>query len=67
MAAHGLNYHVHALGTDFEGHIDEVLGAVKEIQQQLHLAGAPKVEMHLSMSSRSDRPVKSIDEREKAV
>ena len=40
------------------------MAAVREIQQQLHAQGAPKVELHLHLSSRSDRPVKSIDERE---
>lgn len=64
LSRNHLHHRVHAMGTDFEGHIDQVLKVVKEMQQAVHASGVPKVEMHLVMSSRSDHPVKSIDDRQ---
>jgi len=75
-----LKVDVHALGTNvgtlynigfknpnkfLEGPMDAVLVAVKHVRQRCHDLGAPKVDMHVNISSR--REPCSLEERKQKV
>ncbi|GAB6042786.1 MTH1187 family thiamine-binding protein [Endothiovibrio diazotrophicus] len=55
LAERGLTFTLHATGTDIEGEWDEVMDAVKAAHQKIHDLGAPRIQTHLSLSTRTDR------------
>lgn len=61
LAKRGLEYDVHAMGTDIEGELTTVLGAVAEIAKQLHQSGVTRLETTLELETRTDK-ARSLDD-----
>jgi uncharacterized protein (TIGR00106 family) len=51
----GLNYHLHAYGTNIEGEWDEVMAAVKTCHETVHAMGAPRISTTIKLGTRTDR------------
>ena len=51
----GLEYHMHAYGTNIEGDWDEVLAAVRRCHEVVHQMGAPRISSTLRLGTRVDR------------
>jgi uncharacterized protein (TIGR00106 family) len=54
----GLHAQTHAMGTDVEGDLDEVLRAVQAVHEQLHADGAVRIETTLRIETRRDKEPK---------
>ena len=61
LAKRGLEYDVHAMGTDIEGELTTVLGAVAEIAKKLHGCGITRLETTLELETRTDKE-RSLDD-----
>ena len=65
----GLNYQMHAYGTNIEGEWDEVFAAVKRCHDVVHEMGAPRVSSSLRVGTRTDRDqsmedkIRSVEEK----
>ncbi len=57
----GLNYTLHAYGTNVEGEWDEVFAAVKKCHKVIHKMGAPRISSTLRVGTRTDREQKMSD------
>jgi len=55
LAAAGLDYTLHAYGTNIEGEWDAVFGAVKKCHETVHALGAPRITTTLKVGTRTDR------------
>ncbi|MCT8469986.1 MTH1187 family thiamine-binding protein [Chromohalobacter canadensis] len=55
IEASGLEYRMHAYGTNIEGPWDEVMAVVKACHQRVHEMGAPRITTTLKMGTRTDR------------
>ncbi|MCI0511414.1 uncharacterized protein (TIGR00106 family) [Chromohalobacter marismortui] len=53
--AAGLEYRMHAYGTNIEGPWDDVMAVVKACHQRVHEMGAPRITTTLKMGTRIDR------------
>jgi uncharacterized protein (TIGR00106 family) len=51
----GLNYKMHAYGTNVEGEWDEVFAIVKVCHQAVHEMGAPRISTSMRIGTRTDR------------
>lgn len=51
----GLKVSLHAYGTNIEGEYDAVFAALKEIHEQLHAAGVPRISTTIRLGSRTDK------------
>ena len=65
----GLNYKMHAYGTNVEGDWDKVFAAVKECHETIHKKGAPRISTTIRVGTRTDRnqtmddKIKSVEEK----
>ena len=65
----GLNYKMHAYGTNVEGDWDKVFAAVKECHETIHKKGAPRISTTIRVGTRNDRnqtmddKIKSVEEK----
>ena len=57
----GLNFKMHAYGTNIEGEWDEVFAVVKKCHQVVHEMGAPRISSSLRIGTRVDRLQKMED------
>ena len=55
LATTGLNFVLHANGTNIEGEWDEVLGAIKACHERLHAMGVPRIHTSINLGTRTDR------------
>ena len=62
----GLRTLTHALGTNVEGPLDRVLGAIGECHRQLHAAGLARLVSNITIATRTDR-TQTIEEKIAAV
>ena len=62
----GLNYKMHAYGTNVEGEWDEVFAIVKKCHQAVHDMGAPRISTSIRIGTRTDR-VQTMDDKIKSV
>ena len=62
----GLNYNMHAYGTNIEGEWDGVFAAVKRCHEVVHQMGAPRISTSIKVGTRIDRE-QTIDEKIKSV
>lgn len=62
----GLNYRMHAYGTNVEGEWDEVFAIVKKCHQAVHDMGAPRISTSIRIGTRTDR-VQTMDDKIKSV
>ncbi len=53
--ASGLNFSMHAYGTNMEGSWDDVMAAVKSCHQTLHDEGVPRMTTTMKLGTRVDR------------
>ena len=66
----GLNYQLHAYGTNIEGEWDEVFAAIKLCHERVHQMGAPRITTSIKVGTRTDREqsmkqkIASVTERE---
>lgn len=51
----GLNYQLHAYGTNVEGDWDSVMAAVKKCHEVIHEMGAPRIHATMRLGTRTDR------------
>ena len=51
----GLEYQLHAYGTNIEGDWDDVFGAIKLCHQRVHAMGAPRITTSIKVGTRTDR------------
>ena len=51
----GLNYKMHAYGTNVEGDWDQVFAAVKQCHEKVHEMGAPRINTSMRTGTRVDR------------
>ncbi|WP_280563395.1 MTH1187 family thiamine-binding protein [Chromohalobacter sp. 48-RD10] len=55
LEASGLEYRMHAYGTNIEGPWDDVMAVVKACHQRVHEMGAPRITTTLKVGTRTDR------------
>lgn len=51
----GLEYQMHAYGTNIQGDWDEVMAAVKRCHEVVHEMGAPRITSSMRLGTRTDR------------
>ncbi|GAA0587173.1 MTH1187 family thiamine-binding protein [Halomonas salifodinae] len=66
IQASGLNYRMHAYGTNIEGPWDEVMAVVKRCHEVVHEMGAPRITSTLRVGTRIDR-AQSMDDKVASV
>lgn len=64
IEASGLDYRMHAYGTNIEGPWDEVMAVVKRCHETVHEMGAPRITSTLKMGTRTDREQRMDDKVE---
>ncbi len=52
----GLEFELHAYGTNIEGEWDDVMAAVKQCHQTLHQQGVPRIHTTMKLGTRTDKP-----------
>lgn len=62
----GLDYSLHAYGTNIEGEWDAVFAAVKACHETVHALGAPRITTTLKVGTRIDRD-QSMDDKIESV
>ena len=62
----GLNYKMHAYGTNVEGEWDNVFAIVKKCHQAVHDMGAPRISTSIRIGTRTDRE-QTMDDKIKSV
>lgn len=55
IEAAGLEYSMHAYGTNIEGGWDEVMAVIKRCHEVVHEMGAPRITTTLKLGTRIDR------------
>ena len=55
LQKHGLDTHIHALGTNIEGEWKDVALALEECHQHLHSIGVERIFSSLKVTSRTDK------------
>lgn len=61
LAQSGLNYELHANGTNVEGDWDAVLGVIRQCHESLHQMGAPRLYTVIKLGTRTDKPQRMAD------
>lgn len=61
IEASGLEYRLHAYGTNIEGPWDEVMAVVKRCHERVHEMGAPRITSTLKLGTRTDREQRMDD------
>ncbi len=62
----GLNYKMHAYGTNVEGEWDKVFAVLKKCHETVHEMGAPRISTSMRIGTRTDRE-QSMDDKIKSV
>jgi uncharacterized protein (TIGR00106 family) len=57
----GLNYELHANGTNVEGEWDTVFAAIKRCHESIHEMGAPRISTQIKVGTRTDHPQTMAD------
>jgi uncharacterized protein (TIGR00106 family) len=60
----GLDFTLHAYGTNIEGEWDAVFAAVKKCHETVHALGAPRISTTLKVGTRTDRDQSMADKIE---
>jgi len=61
LGASGLNYQMHANGTNLEGEWDAVMAAIRTCHERLHALGVPRIHTDVKLGTRSDREQRMAD------
>jgi len=62
----GLDYRLHAYGTNIEGRFDEVFAAIKACHEKIHAEGAPRISTTIKLGTRIDRG-QTLDDKVNSV
>jgi uncharacterized protein (TIGR00106 family) len=62
----GLNYTLHANGTNIEGEWDAVFGAIKRCHEAVHGMGAPRIFSTVKCGTRTDK-AQAMDDKIRSV
>ncbi len=62
----GLNYTLHANGTNIEGEWDAVFGAIKKCHEAVHAMGAPRIFSTVKCGTRTDK-AQAMDDKIRSV
>ncbi|CAB4378916.1 YkoF-like protein [Rhizophagus irregularis] len=57
----GLNFNLHANGTNLEGNYDQVMCAVRKCIDKMHEMGAPRCDTNIRLNTRTDKSVTMQD------
>ena len=66
LAASGLNFRMHAYGTNVEGEWEAVMGAIRSCHERVHEMGAPRISTSIRLGTRTDRD-QSMDDKLRSV
>ncbi len=61
IAQSGLNYEVHANGTNIEGQWEDVFTAIRRCHETLHSMGVPRIHTEIRLGTRTDREQNMAD------
>lgn len=56
IAASGLEVELHAMGTNVEGDLGEILEIVRRLHETLHAEGVPRISTAIKLGTRTDKP-----------
>ena len=60
----GLQFVMHAYGTNIEGEYDAVFAAIRRCHERVHAMGAPRITTTVKLGSRTDREQSMVDKIE---
>ncbi|WP_295393137.1 MTH1187 family thiamine-binding protein [uncultured Thiodictyon sp.] len=60
-ATTGINYEMHANGTNLEGEWEAVMDAIKRCHDTLHGMGVPRLSTNVTLGTRTDRPQRMVE------
>ena len=66
LAESGLDYQMHAYGTNVEGEWERVLDVIRICHERVHAMGAPRVGTSLRLGTRNDRE-QTMDDKLRSV
>lgn len=66
LDAAGLQYHLHAYGTNVEGEWEDVFGAIKRCHEVVHGMGAPRISTTIKLGTRTDK-AQTMSDKVKSV
>lgn len=55
LEANGLDYKLHAFGTNIEGEWDTVMSAIKQCHEKVHAMGVPSIFTTMKIGTRTDK------------
>ncbi len=64
--AAGLEFHLHAYGTNIEGEWDAVFDVIKKCHEKIHAMGAPRITTTIKAGTRIDKD-QTMNEKVKSV
>ena len=62
----GLEFRLHAFGTNLQGELDTILAAVKRCHEVVHELGAPRISTVVKLGTRVDR-AQTMDDKVRSV
>ena len=62
----GCDVSLHGYGTNIQGDFDTIVGALRQIHEELHRSGVPRIHTTIKLGSRIDKP-QSIQDKLDAV
>lgn len=55
LSESGLEFQMHAYGTNVEGEWEAVMGAIRTCHERVHAMGAPRISTSIRLGTRTDR------------
>src|SRR5881398_247069 len=62
-----VRFRLHAMGTELEGRVEDILDVVRELHNVPFEAGLPRVYTVLKLDERIDKPMQTLDDKVKSV
>ena len=62
-----VRFHLHAMGTELEGSVEDILEAVRVLHEVPLEMGLPRVYTVLKLDERRDKPGQTLDDKVKSV
>lgn len=62
-----VSYELHAMGTELEGRVEDILEVVRVLHNVPFEAGLPRVYTVLKLDERMDKPAQTLEEKVKSV
>jgi uncharacterized protein (TIGR00106 family) len=64
---HKVRFKLHAMGTELEGKLEDILEVVRELHNVPFEAGLPRVYTVLKIDERLDRPAQTLEDKVRSV